>query len=74
MLAHSKCGICYLQLKQRLLKNIVVDGDIETYIDGKPSQHEGFVVQGETPYKIVDRLTFSKANFNLSKNWTNEKV
>ncbi len=62
------------QLKQRLLDNIVVSGNIETYIDGKPSQHEGFVVQGETPYKLVDRLTFSKANFNLSKYWTNEKV
>ena len=62
------------QLKQSLLDNIVVNGDIETYIDGKPSQHEGFVVQGETPYKLVDRLTFSKANFNLSKYWTNEKV
>ena len=62
------------QLKQRLLDNITVVSEIETYIDGKPSAHEGFVVAGETPYKLVDRMTFSKANFNLSKYWTNEKV
>ena len=62
------------QLKQRLLDNITVVSEIETYIDGKHSAHEGFVVAGETPYKLVDRMTFSKANFNLSKYWTNEKV
>ena len=62
------------QLKQRLLENITVNGgSVSCYIDGKPSQHEGFVVQDEH-HKMVDRLTFSKANFNLDKYWTNEKV
>ncbi len=62
------------QLKQRLLDAINVNGTVECYIDGKPSRHEGFVTCSDTPLKIVDRLTFSQANFNLSKNWTNEKV
>ena len=62
------------QLKQRLLDAIVVNGTVDCYIDGQPSQHEGFVTVSDNPYKIVDRLTFSKANFNLSKNWKHEKV
>ena len=57
------------QLKQRLLDAVVVNGTVECYIDGEPSQHEGFVTVSNNPYKIVDRLTFSKANFNLNKNW-----
>ena len=62
------------QLKQRLLDAIVVNGTVDYYIDGQPSQHEGFVTVSDNPVKLVDRLTFSKANFNLSKNWKNEKV
>ena len=57
------------QLKQRLLDAIIVNGNVECYIDGKPTRHEGFVTVSTNPYKLVDRLTFSKANFNLSKNW-----
>ena len=57
------------QLKQRLLDAIVVNGTVECYIDGEPSGHEGFVTVSNNPYKLVDRLSFSKANFNLSKNW-----
>ena len=57
------------QLKQRLLDAIVTNGNVECFIDGKPSSHEGFVIISNNPYKIVDRLTFSKANFNLNKNW-----
>ena len=57
------------QLKQRLLDAIVVNGTVECYIDGEPANHEGFVTVSNNPYKIVDRLTFSKANFNLNKNW-----
>ncbi|AOO10548.1 hypothetical protein RW03080701_179 [Synechococcus phage S-RIM8] len=57
------------QLKQRLLDAIIVNGTVECYIDGEPAQHEGFVTVSDNPYKIVDRLTFSKANFNLNKNW-----
>jgi hypothetical protein len=61
-------------LKQSLLSNIVVDGTVKCFLNGKPAQHEGFVTVSDKPYKIVDRLTFSKANFNLDKNWTNEKI
>jgi hypothetical protein len=57
------------QLKQRLLDAIIVNGNVECYIDGEPTCHEGFVTVSTNPYKLVDRLTFSKANFNLSKNW-----
>tara|TARA_B100002019_G_scaffold162116_1_gene139837 strand:- start:667 stop:1587 length:921 start_codon:yes stop_codon:yes gene_type:complete len=57
------------QLKQRLLDAIVVNGNVDCYIDGNPTNHEGFVTVSSNPYKLVDRLTFSKANFNLSKNW-----
>ena len=57
------------QLKQRLLDAITVNGNVECYIDGEPTRHEGFVTVSTNPYKLVDRLTFSKANFNLSKNW-----
>ena len=62
------------ELKERLLENIKVTGSVKCYIDGKPTEHEGFVTVAEHPIKIVDRLTFSKANFNLDKNWTNEKI
>ncbi len=57
------------QLKQRLLDAVVPNGNVECFIDGKPSSHEGFVIPSSNPYKLVDRLTFSKANFNLNKNW-----
>ncbi len=62
------------QLKHRLLDAIVVKGNAECFINNEPSNHEGFVTVSDNPYKIVDRLTFSKANFNLDKNWTHEKV
>ena len=61
-------------LKQSLLENIVVDGSVKCFLNDQPAQHEGFVTVSDNPYKIVDRLTFSKANFNLDKNWTNEKI
>ncbi|AIX17382.1 hypothetical protein Syn7803C76_162 [Synechococcus phage ACG-2014b] len=57
------------QLKQRLLDAVVPNGNVECFIDDKPSLHEGFVIPSSNPYKLVDRLTFSKANFNLNKNW-----
>ena len=57
------------QLKQRLLDAIIPDTNVDCFIDGEPSSHEGFVMISKNPYKIVDRLTFSKANFNLNKNW-----
>ena len=72
--ATFKVWYMLFELKQRLLANIKVTGSVKCYIDGKPTQHEGFVTVAEHPFKIVDRLTFSKANFNLDKNWTNEKI
>jgi hypothetical protein len=57
------------QLKQRLLDAVVANGNVECFIDGTPSLHEGFVIPSNNPYKLVDRLTFSKANFNLNKTW-----
>jgi len=57
------------QLKQRLLDAVVTNGNVECFINGEPSSHEGYVIISDNPYKIVDRLTFSKANFNLNKNW-----
>ena len=62
------------QLKQHLLDAVVANGNVECFIDGTLSSHEGFVIPSSNPYKLVDRLTFSKANFNLNKNWQNEKV
>lgn len=62
-------------LKNKVMKHIVVHNQAECYIDGQPTDHEGFVItsSGQT-YKMVNRLEFSKANFTLDKNWTNEKV
>jgi hypothetical protein len=62
------------QLKMRFLESISVGGNIQCFINGQSTGHEGFVILSDNPYKIVDRLTFSNANFNLDKNWTNEKV
>lgn len=62
------------KLKQRLLDSIIVTDNIECFIKDQPTKHEGFVIVSDNPLKIVDRQTFSKANFNLDKNWTNEEV
>ena len=62
------------QLKQRLLDSIIVSDTVECSIGDQPTKHEGFVIVSDRPLKLVDRLTFSKANFNLNKNWTNEEV
>ena len=61
-------------LKMRLLDSIVDYSNVKSFIGDTPVNHEGFVILSDNPYKIVDRNTFSKANFNLDKNWTNEKV
>ncbi|AOO15440.1 hypothetical protein W1080910_168 [Cyanophage S-RIM12 isolate W1_08_0910] len=57
------------QLKQHLLNAVVPNDNVECFIDGNLSSHEGFVIPSNNPYKLVDRLTFSKANFNLNKTW-----
>ncbi len=62
------------QLKMRVLNTIQTDGSVICDIKGKSINHEGFVTVADTQYKLVDRLTFSRANFNLDKDWTHEKV
>ena len=62
------------QLKMRILNTIQTDGSVICDIKGKSINHEGFVTVADTQYKLVDRLTFSRANFNLDKDWTHEKV
>tara|TARA_E500000081_G_scaffold36002_1_gene39703 strand:+ start:234 stop:1178 length:945 start_codon:yes stop_codon:yes gene_type:complete len=69
-----KVWFMILDLKRRLLDAIKVDGEVECFINGDPSKHEGFVICSDNPYKIVDRWEFSKANFNLDKNWSYEEV
>ncbi|BCU99566.1 MAG: hypothetical protein CM15mV28_1340 [Thaumasvirus sp.] len=49
-----------VSIEAEFIENIVVDGTVKCYIDGQPSEHEGFVTVSDSPYKIVDRLTFSK--------------
>lgn len=62
-------------LKMRAFGKVIVHNQAECYIDGQTTDHEGFVISSsDTTYKIVNRLEFSKANFTLDKNWTNEKV
>ena len=69
-----KVWVNIAKLKLRLLENIETTDNVKCFIDGTPTDHEGFVTLTDDPYKIVDRETFSKANFNLDKNWTHEKV
>ena len=63
-----------LKVKDILLSAATADEDVECFLKGEPTQHEGFVLHGKHSVKLVNRLEFSQANFNLSKNWTNEKV
>ena len=63
-----------LKLKDILLTAATAEENVECYINGELSSHEGFVLHGKHSVKLVNRLEFSQANFNLNKNWTNEKV
>lgn len=58
-----------LKLKDILLSCGVADEPVECYIEGKPINHEGFVLTGKHSVKLVNRLEFSQANFNSNKNW-----
>ena len=69
-----KVWVNIFKLKLRLLENIQITDNVNCFIDGQPSDHEGYVTLSDDPFKIVDREKFSKANFNLDKNWTHEKV
>jgi hypothetical protein len=57
-------------IKMDLFCFIEREDEIECYIDGKQTDHEGYVLSNEFgSYKIVNRQQFSYANFNLAKNW-----
>ena len=44
--------------------------EIECLIDGIDSFHEGYVISNKYgTFKVVDRETFSHANFTIAKNW-----
>ena len=71
----NNCDINVLRLwklvasiKIDLLLLINTDHDVECYIEEERCGHEGYVLSNEFgTFKIVNRLGFSKANFNLSK-------
>ena len=55
-------------IKLDMFNYITVDDDIECYIEEERCGHEGYVLSNEFgTFKVVNRLGFSKANFNLSK-------
>jgi len=57
-------------IKKDLFFYIESDDNITCKIDGKDSEHEGFVMHNQFgSYKIVNRDEFSKMNFTLAKNW-----
>jgi hypothetical protein len=72
-LAHdNECDINVLRLwklvktiKDSMLEHVVRYDDIDCYIDDEECDHEGYVLSNEYGvYKIIDRETFSAANFN----------
>ena len=64
-----------LNIKDILLSAVKVDESVECLIGDQPSKPEGYVLIGpKYSVKLVNRLEFSQANFNLRKNWKNEKV
>ncbi len=86
VLSRSPQGVeqlCDAFLRVALIKKLIVlhllDGnDMKPFIQSGgslvPSHGEGFViVYHNIPYKLVLRNEFSKANFNLPKDWDNEK-
>ena len=57
-------------IKMDLTCFIATDSSISCEIDGEESEHEGYVMSNKFgTYKIVNRQQFSRANFNLAKNW-----
>ena len=57
-------------IKMDLFWFIERDDEILCEIDGQQSDHEGYVMVNDYgTFKIVDRYQFSRANFNLAKNW-----
>jgi hypothetical protein len=57
-------------IKMDMFFYIESDTNISCEIDGKLSDHEGYVMHNEFgSYKIVNREEFSYNNFNLTKSW-----
>ena len=64
-----------LNIKDVLLSAVKVDETVEYLLGDQPTTPEGYVLIGpKYSVKLVNRLEFSQANFNLRKNWKNEKV
>jgi hypothetical protein len=57
-------------IKEDMFFFIVEQDDILCEIDGEVSAHEGYVIHNKFgTYKVVDRETFSRANFTIAKKW-----
>ena len=57
-------------IKMDLFCFIEREDEIQCYIDGQQSDHEGYVMNNQFGMmKVVDRYQFSRANFNLAKSW-----
>ena len=57
-------------IKMDLFFFIERDDEIQCYTDGQQSDHEGYVMNNQFGMmKVVDRYQFSRANFNLAKEW-----
>jgi hypothetical protein len=57
-------------IKDDLFLFIHETDEIECFINGIDSFHEGFVISNKFgTLKVVDRETFSHANFTIAKNW-----
>jgi len=57
-------------IKMDMFFYIESNTDITCEIDGKLSDHEGYVIHNEFgSYKIVNRDEFSRLNFTIAKNW-----
>ena len=77
-LAHdNNCDVNVLRLwklvesiKMDMFAYIDCESAVECYIGEEMCDHEGYVLSNECgTYKIVNREGFSKANFNLVRNW-----
>ena len=50
---------------------IRADRNISCEIDGRSSEHEGYVITNKYgSYKVVNRTEFSRLNFTLEKSWS----
>ena len=55
-------------IKMQMLDYIMVEDNVECYINGEDVGHEGYVLHNEFgSYKIVDREVFSRANFLIQR-------